>query len=332
MIDLDIVIVNWNTGPQLRDCLQSILPANPVSVLRLRQCVVVDNASVDGSADGLEGLPIPFTMIRNHENKGFAFACNQGAKVGGAEYILFLNPDSRLFPDSLVKTLRFLEGKQNERVGILGIQLVDENGVIQRNAARLPTPGSLFYEMLGLDRLCPARFPPRIMTDWDHQENKYVDHVEGSFFLVRRSVFEELSGFDERYFLYFEDVDFSFRAKQMGWKSFYLADIQAFHRGGGTTDRIKAGRLFYWFRCRLQYVAKHFGRSAAWGILIASFGVEFLARICFNIINLNWQYLFETLQAYGIYVRALPELLRDLESAKKGESTPYTPGGKKDLD
>jgi N-acetylglucosaminyl-diphospho-decaprenol L-rhamnosyltransferase len=312
MIDLDIVIVNWNTGPQLRDCLQSILPATPASVLCVRRCIVVDNASVDGSANSLDGLSLPLTLIKNPENKGFGYASNQGAAVGSSEYILFLNPDVRLFKDSLTKSFIFLENPQYKQVGILGIQLVDESGVVHRNSARLPTPGSLFHEMLGLDRFFPAHFPPRVMIDWDHQVNQPVDHVEGSFFLVRRSLFIQLNGFDERFFLYFEDADFSFRARQAGWKSYYLADVQAFHRGGGTTERIKSRRLFYWFRSRLQYVAKHFGQPVAWGILIASLTVEFQARIFFNIIHLNWQHLIETIKAYGFYLRSLPPFRRDM--------------------
>jgi hypothetical protein len=144
MIDLDIVIVNWNTGSQLLDCLRSIIPASPASAFLLRQCVVADNASRDGSVDGLESLRLPVTIIRNQENKGFAFACNQGAKLGASEYVLFLNPDAKLFPDSLVKALRFLDEKRNESVGILSIQLVDEQGVILRNVARFPSPKSLF--------------------------------------------------------------------------------------------------------------------------------------------------------------------------------------------
>ncbi len=125
MIDLDIVIVNWNTGLLLLDCLRSIVPAITTPDLHLGQCIVVDNASQDGSADGLESLPLPLTLIKNHENKGFAYACNQGANLGKSEYILFLNPDFRLFPDSLVKALSFMDQKRNERIGILGIQLVD---------------------------------------------------------------------------------------------------------------------------------------------------------------------------------------------------------------
>lgn len=313
MIDLDIVIVNWNTGPQLRDCLQSISPASPASVFHLRQCVVVDNASVDGSADSLKGLPLPLTMIRNHENKGFAFACNQGAKVGRSEYILFLNPDFRLFPDSLVKALRFLEGKRNERVGTLGIQLVDENGVIQRNVARFPTPGSLFYQMLGLDRLWPRRFPSHFMTEWDHRESREVDQVTGAFYLVRRKMFEELKGFDERFFMYFEDLDFAYRAKQAGWNSYYMADARAFHYGGGASDQVKARRLSYVLNSRVLYVAKHFGMPAAWSILLTSVGIEFWTRLVWSLINLSGQNFMETLQAYGMFVRTLPRLLRELK-------------------
>jgi len=312
MIDLDIVIVNWNTGLQLRDCLQSILLASPASVLRLRQCVVVDNASADGSADGLDGLHLPLTIIRNHENKGFAYACNQGAKLADSEYILFLNPDTRLFPDSLVKPLHFLEGKHNEHVGILGIQLVDENGVIQRNVARFPTPKSLFYQMLGLDRLWPRRYQPHFMTDWNHRESREVDQVTGAFYLVRREVFEELEGFDERFFMYFEDLDFAYRVKQAGWRSYYLTDAQALHYGGGASYQVKAKRLHYVLNSRVLYVAKHFGVPSALRILIASLTVEFWARIGWSIANLSGQNIKETIQAYRMFLSTLPQLHREL--------------------
>jgi len=96
MIDLDIVVVNWNTGPQLLGCMQSISSVC-LERFQLHQCIVVDNASADGSADIPENSLLPLTMIRNRENKGFAYACNQGAKKGTSEYILFLNPDCRCY-------------------------------------------------------------------------------------------------------------------------------------------------------------------------------------------------------------------------------------------
>ena len=312
MIDLDIVIVNWNTGPQLRDCLESISLASPASVFKLGRCIVMDNASTDGSADNLEGFPLPLALVRNPENKGFGYACNQGAALGSAEFLLFLNPDVRLFPDSMAKALLFLQDPQNEDVGVLGIQLVDQAGLVHRNVARFPTPGSLFYQMFGLDRLWPRRFPSHFMTDWDHQDSREVDQVTGAFFLVRRKVFAELKGFDERFFMYFEELDFAFRAKQSGWKVFYLADAQAFHHGGGATDQVKANRLSYVLKSRVLYVDKHFGVTAARGILIASWGIEFWTRLGWSIIRLSWPDFVETLRAYGLFARSLPRLLREL--------------------
>jgi N-acetylglucosaminyl-diphospho-decaprenol L-rhamnosyltransferase len=311
MIDLDIVIVYWNSGPHLRDCLQSISLASPGSVLCVRACSVVDNASTDGSADNLEASQ-SLTMIRNQENKGFAYACNQGAGVGQSEYILFLNPDIKLFPDSLVKALGFLDRKGNEHVGILGIQLVDEIGIVQRNVARFPTPKSLFHKMLGLDRLWPRRFPAHFMTDWDHQDSRKVDQVTGAFFLTRRSVFEEIKGFDERFFMYFEELDFAYRAKQAGWNTYYLADAQALHYGGGASNQVKAKRLYYVLHSRLLYVAKHYGASSAKSILAASFLVEFWVRLGWSLGNFSAQNVITTIQAYGMLLRALPRLLREL--------------------
>jgi N-acetylglucosaminyl-diphospho-decaprenol L-rhamnosyltransferase len=313
MNDLDIVIVNWNTASQLRECLQSILLSSPASSFQLRQCVVVDNASSDGSADGFEKLKLPLKMIINPENKGFAFACNQGAMGGGAEYILFLNPDTRLFSESLEKPLRFMAAQQNEQVGILGIQLVDEREGIQRNVARFPTPGSLVYQMLGLDRLWPRRFPPHFMTSWDHRDSREVDQVQGAFFLVRRNVFEALNGFDERFFVYFEDLDFAFRAKQRGWKSYYLSDAQAFHHGGGASNQVKAKRLFYVLNSRSLYVAKHFGISAARGIILATLALEFWARLGWCLITFSGQNISETLRAYGMFVKYLPRLVSEFQ-------------------
>ncbi len=314
MINLDIIIVNWNTGFQLRDCLQSVLLAVAFSDLCLRQCIVVDNASHDGSVDVLDSLPLPLMVVRNHENKGFAYACNQGAKAGKSEFVLFLNPDIKLSPDNLVKALHFLNEKGNERVGILGIQLVDKDSEIQRNVARFPTPKSLIFQMLGLDRLWPRRFPSHFMSDWDHRESKEVGQVTGAFYLVRRVVFEELKGFDERFFMYFEDLDFAYRAKQASWKSYYLADTQAVHLGGGASNQIKAKRIFYVINSRVLYVAKHYGISSAIKILIATFMVEFWVRLGWSAINLSKQNFIETIQTYSMFIRNIPQLLKELKS------------------
>ncbi len=311
MLTLDVIIVNWNTGTQLLDCLKSLQTTVRKSVFQLSGCFVIDNASTDGSAEISENYAFPLTIIRNQENKGFAYACNQGAKAGNAEFILFLNPDVVLFQDSLTNALLFLSNPEHAKVGLLGIQLVDEKGVVQRNVARFPTPKSLFYQMFGLDRIWPGRFPAHFMTDWNHQDSREVDQVQGSFFLVRRKVFEELQGFDERFFMYYEDLDFAFRATRAGWKVYYLADTQSFHRGGGTSHQVKAKRLFYVLCSRTKYVAKHFP-SATMQLTYASLLIEFPVRVVWGLVNFSGTAVVEAVQAYWMFLRELPHLTKEI--------------------
>jgi GT2 family glycosyltransferase len=313
-VNLDIVIVNWNAGDKLVECLDSIRHSAGDTSYRLAGCIVVDNASTDGSVDRIRDMQLPLQLLTNTENKGFSAACNQGADCGSSEYILFLNPDVRLFSDSLSKSISFMEANDNRQIGILGIQMIDQAGTIHRNVARFPTPRSLIYQMLGLDRLWPRRFPPHFMGDWDHLDSRIVDQVPGAFFLIRRSVFQMLHGFDERFFMYFEDLDLAYRARLAGWPSYYLASVRAFHHGGGTTGQIKARRLFYVLRSRILYVAKHFGTRQALVIVIASLTAEAVIRLGWSLLSLSGRNVLETLQAYVLYIRALPALLRKMKA------------------
>jgi GT2 family glycosyltransferase len=205
--DLDIVIVNWNTGAQLRDALASVASAL-LHAFTLARVVIVDNASRDGSAAGLDELGLPVTIIKNDENRGFGAASNQGAASSSSKYLLFLNPDMRLYADSLSVAVAFLEEPVNAGIGLCGIQLVDAEGRIHRSCTRHPRPRHFVAKMTGLDRIAPRLFPSHVMTEWGHDEDRQVDHVMGAFLLVRREVFEQLGGFDERFFVYLEDLDF----------------------------------------------------------------------------------------------------------------------------
>jgi GT2 family glycosyltransferase len=144
------------------------------------------------------------------------------------------------------------------------------------------------------------------MAEWDHKQTRPVDHVIGAFFLVRRELFEALEGFDERFFVYLEDLDFSYRAYQSGWRSVYLGDVQAFHAGGGTSNQIKARRLFYSLRSRLLYSFKHFSWIGASAVLIATLLVEPLSRSVLALLRRSWPGLKETWAAYGMLWQWLP--------------------------
>src|SRR4051812_29030236 len=131
---IHIVIVNWNSGRQLQECLTSLtaISKDEVSVLGV---TVVDNASSDGSTNGL-ACPAPLNVIRNVQNRGFAAACNQGAAGAQSGFLLFLNPDTRLMPGSLEQPARYLQAPEHAAVGIIGIQLLDAAGDVARNTAR----------------------------------------------------------------------------------------------------------------------------------------------------------------------------------------------------
>jgi GT2 family glycosyltransferase len=297
---IDVIIVNWNAGAQLLECVNSVIKYGQGAVGKI---IVVDNGSTDASEDSINGLPF-VTLIRTGTNLGFGKACNLGAAQAKSDFVLFLNPDARLFPNSLPALLAFMERSENVKVGISGIQLVDKNGHVARSCSRFPSLTRFISHALGVDRIYPAA--GHAMGEWDHFSTRYVDQVIGAFFLVRLCVFETLEGFDERFFVYFEEVDFSLRANQLGWSSVYFADVQAFHAGGGTSNQVKAKRLFYSLRSRILYVFKHFNLIRATAVLLVTLCIEPLSRTAVAIGRCSWSSVKETHAAYGMLFRWLP--------------------------
>lgn len=298
---IDVIVVNWNAGHQLRQCIESVIEFGGENVSSI---VVADNGSSDGSADSVVGLP-KVQLIRTGENLGFGKACNLGAMQTSSKYLLFLNPDAAIYSDTISNALTYIEAPANVGVGICGVQLIEESGHIARSCARFPTPYRLVLSTLGIDRVL-ASFG-HFMAEWDHSETRLVDHVIGAFFLVRRDMFELLHGFDERFFVYLEDLDFSYRARQAGWKSVYLTSTRAFHAGGGTSNQVKARRLFYSMRSRLLYSFKHFSRFGALSVLMATLLLEPLSRSTLALSRGSWSSLKETWSAYRMLWRWLPQ-------------------------
>ncbi|MEX1033245.1 MAG: glycosyltransferase family 2 protein [Cellvibrionaceae bacterium] len=303
---IDIVIVNWNAGSQLHECVDSVLVQEEDVA---SQVIVVDNGSTDGSVDAIEGSR-RVEIMRIGENLGFAAACNRGAAMAHAPYLLFLNPDTRLFAGSLAAPLAFMERRENGDVGICGVQLVDEEDQVSRTCARFPTLGRLTAGALGLDKLPGLRGAGLRMTDWNHAETRAVDQVMGAFFLIRRDLFEELDGFDERFFVYFEEVDLSFRARQTGWRTIYFADAQAFHAGGGTSWQVKTHRLFYSLRSRLLYGFKHFPRWQSWLLVGVTIVLEPIARTVWCLMRRDVKGVHQAWAAYGMLWRGMRMIMR----------------------
>lgn len=298
--DLSIIIVNWNAGTQLLNCVKSITLHGDGLV---RDVIVVDNGSTDGSDASIEAQP-NVTLIRTGANLGFGKACNLGAQQATGEYLLFLNPDAAVHPGTLQSVLAFMQDPANSQVGICGVQLLDDSGQISRSCTRIPSAISLVMHAVGVDRVMPRL--GHFMAEWDHKNTRQVDHVIGAFYLVRHQVFRALHGFDEQFFVYLEDLDFSCRAHQLGWTSVYLTEAQAFHAGGGTSNQVKARRLFYSLRSRLLYAFKHFSWIGATAVTLATLLVEPFTRSGLALIRRSWTGLREIWVAYGLLWRWLP--------------------------
>lgn len=302
---VDVVIVNWNAGKLLYECIESIIHHGAPFVSKI---IVVDNNSSDDSALFIEALP-QVNLIQAHENLGFGKACNTGARHCDSEFILFLNPDARVYPDTLKNVLAFMRVKENLDAGICGVQLENERGEISRSSSRFPSVTGLLSHSTGLSKLFPRL--GCAMSEWDHSTTKVVDQVIGAFFLVRQHVFVELNGFDEQFFVYFEEVDFSFRAKSLGWFSVYFAGARAFHVGGGVSQQVKARRLFYSWRSRIQYVCKHFNLPKIIMVLFGTLFIELLSRVVLSVANRSSASTKETFRAYALLYKWLFERIKN---------------------
>ncbi|MDE0879019.1 MAG: glycosyltransferase family 2 protein [Sphingomonas bacterium] len=285
---VDIVIVNWNSGDYLRQCLQSIADHGNGYV---KSVIVVDNGSSDQS-EQVEVPGISLKLIKAGANLGFGRACNKGAKIADAPYILFFNPDAALMPESLAPAIRFMEGEGGQSVGALGIKLIDEDGRVQHHTTDRLKWWTVFAHS-------------QRATVFDHLTSRPVDHVIGAFYLVRTKVFTQLNGFDERFFVYLEDVDLSARIQDTNWEVYYLAEAQAFHKGGGTSEQVKARRLYYSIESRIRFSFKHFSPVAAVAVTSFTLIVEPFLRIARVIVKSRFAESLEVAHAYALVYRSL---------------------------
>lgn len=297
---LGIVIVNFNSAELLKKCVDSVFKSD-VQDISLK-VVVVDNNSKDDSLQINHFNNTELSVIKNSENKGFGYACNQGAEqLKGVDYILFLNPDTEVGRQTFKESITFLE--KNKNISILGTLHENENRVIQISCSNTPTPIKIIYDILGLSKLFPKVFSPAtLMTNFDHVKSRFVDQVMGAYMLMSKVDYEKVGGFDTRFFVYYEDADFALRAKKMGILSYYNSDIKILHHGRGTTKKIFHTTLFYNLRSRIQFTYKHYGKIYGVIILLLTLTIEPITRSLFNFIK-NPSENKNTFIAFGLLYR-----------------------------
>jgi GT2 family glycosyltransferase len=276
---LSVIIVSWNAASVLPGCVDSLLE-NPPD--RLYEILAVDNASTDGSADLLRSYKSPVRLFDMDTNLGFAGACNEGYRRSTGRYVLFLNSDIEVGSGDLENLCRFMD--EHPDAGAAGGLLIGRDGSPQKgfNVRRFPTMVSTAFEILMVDKMFPRNPVTRRqrMLDFSHREIAQVDQPAGACLLVRRSAFEEVGCFDERFCpAWFEDVDLCLRLKRGGFGIYFVPSARFVHQGGHSLTRLQYQEFLSYFYSNLKrYFAKHHGRLDSF-LLRALIAAGMLERI-----------------------------------------------------
>jgi GT2 family glycosyltransferase len=261
MVDLSIIIVNWNTRDLLSRCLKTV--CSNLGKLDA-EILVIDNASSDGSIEMVKQEFPQVRLIQNEENVGFARANNAGINESRGRYYLLLNTDTFVHPGALTTLVRFMD--ENKDAGAGGCRLYYDDGSLQRSCTSFPTILTELWQALWLDRLFPESriFGKYWMTYWDYNDAREVDSVIGACMILRREAINEVGLLDDSYFMYSEEVDLCYRLKQSGWKVRFTPKATATHIWGGTSKRIQEEKTFLrLYQSRMLFFRKHYGRAVA---------------------------------------------------------------------
>jgi GT2 family glycosyltransferase len=297
---IDIIVVNWNSGILTKRAIEPYI--NYQSDLINCNVIVVDNASEDNSLTLLRDY-VP-NLIINTKNMGFGKACNQAFKNSTADYVLLLNPDTISTCNILENLTKFLENQPD--YAVTGPMQKDENNNIVRCCGRFPTFKTAFFETTGLSKIFPQYFTPApIMTDWNHEESKDVDHIMGSYMLIKKPILDKVGFMDDDYFVYGEDIDLSKRINNAGFKSYYHSSMSIFHKGGASGNKETALRLFYSLTARRIYWKKHLGFGSYIILTAISIFWEPFLRLANSLIKEKKLNLKTTCKAYWLYIKKL---------------------------
>ncbi len=251
-MDLSIIIVSWNVREKLIENLDAVLKSDGRFGYEI---FVSDNDSEDGTAETLRRKFPQVKLIENKENLGFAKANNLALKYASGRYVLLLNPDMRVFPDTLDNMISWMDN--HREAGAAGCRLINEKGRIIRQVRRLPNVWNQLAIILKLPHIFPSIIHDYLRSDFDYGSEAEVDSLRGSFLMIRSEVIEKIGGLDERFFVWFEDVDYCRRIKEAGWKVMYTPEAECLDHVGQSFGQLKRGKAQKYFQeSMLKYFLK----------------------------------------------------------------------------
>lgn len=247
---VSIILVNYNSAAIIKDCLQSLRHFNQAVP---SEVIVVDNASNDGSPDIITKYFPEVTLLQETINHGFGKGNNIGAGIAKGEFILFLNPDTIATCDFLPSLLEIME--QDSQVGIVAPRLVNRDGSFQISTSPAISVQGEYIAQKRSHQYRRGKNRKKITQSFAHQQE--VDIVVGAALLIRRKLFEQLRGFDENFFMYFEESDLCQRSQYLGWKIIYYPYVSLIHLHGESTSKVPDKMLLEYRRSQIYYYQKH---------------------------------------------------------------------------
>jgi len=259
--NISIIIITYNHQSEISDCLQSLL----ASLLQYRsQIIVVDNASHDRTVEKVQALKPEFMprnnllIIKNSKNEGFTKAVNQGLAQNIGDHILILNPDTKLSPNIFPALLNVF--KNNKNCGIVSPQFRNSDGTIQPSCRRFPRHCDIIYTTFALNKLFPGsrRFNCWQMGDFDFKTQRKVHQPQGAFLLTHRAALEQVGFLDEKFPMFFSDVDWCRRFVNKGWDIIFFPDVQIIHHQGSSIFKNRLKMIWSSHRSFYYYFVKYY--------------------------------------------------------------------------
>jgi GT2 family glycosyltransferase len=264
MKSISIVIVTWNCKKFIAECLDSL--ANYRADPQV-EVIVVDNASEDGTPELVRESYRDVVLMPSEENLGFTKGNNVGIRKSSGRYLFLINPDVRVLNGCIAKMIEYMQ--RDTRVGLLGPGMLGPDGKSERSYMSRPTLWNLFCRALALDLLFPQSklFSGYLMPYFDRKSTTEVDILNGWFWMTRREALDEVGLLDETLFMYADDLDWSKRFHDAGWKVVYFPEAESIHYGGGTTARAPIRFSVEMQRADFQYWKKNYGRASQFAYL-----------------------------------------------------------------
>jgi GT2 family glycosyltransferase len=262
------IIVTWNGKAYAIECLDSL--RKNAGGLAL-QTIVVDNASTDGTPEAVRDQYPEVRLIHAGANLGFAKANNLGMRVSDADYVCLINSDVVVPAQCLETMIEFME--KHPDIGMLGPKMLAPGGGTGDSVMRLPTVWNTLCSAMGLHRIFKTSkwLGGYMMSGFPYDRTADVEVLTGWFWMIRKSALEQVGGLDEQFFMYGEDIDWSYRFLKAGWRVVYYADAEALHYGAASSRAAPARFYVEMRRANLQYFKKHHGRLAEFGYRLVLF-------------------------------------------------------------